>query len=187
MFIIFIREGKHKRLANIILMSNTENYFDAQEERCAELLEEFNDQLKWFEGLTANTRLSEIDFTCTDKKHRKCHVELKERKGNVQDYIDYGDVLIEVGKLHATTRIMESGHSFNEQRLYINFVDDGVIIFNLNNISHMKFYPNHKQRNYGKGTTEREDRLGLPISNAIIYKKNNGRYNTERFKQWEIT
>ena len=164
-----------------------ENYFDKQETRCKLLFRAFNDQKNWFTSLSANTRGSEIDFTAIDKKNRKCHCELKERKGTVQTYLDYGDVLIEVGKVFATTRIMESGHSLNEQRLYVNFVDDGVIIFDLNQISNVKFYPNHKQRNYGKGITENEDRIGLPMSNAIIYKKNptTGVYDRERFKQWE--
>ena len=162
---------------------STSNYFDSQEERNKTLLEQFNQQLNWFQGMTANTRMSEIDFTCTDKKNRKCHVELKERKGTVQQFINWDTVLIEVGKIHATTRIMESGYTYDEQRLYINFVDDGVIIFNLNNISSMDFYPNHKQRNYGKQITEHEDRFGLHIKDAIIYKlDDNGKY--QRLKQW---
>lgn len=149
----------------------TNNYFDAQESRCKKLLREFNDELQWFKGITATTRLSETDFKCTDKKDRLTHVETKERQGTIQQFKDYGDILIEPGKIHAFTRIAESGFTYNEQRLYINFVDDGVIIFNLNNISSMNFYPNHKQRNYGKGITEHEDRFGLKMQDAIIYKK----------------
>ena len=147
-----------------------ENYFDKQERVDSQLLNEFNNQVHWFKGLTANTRMSEIDYRATDKKDRLCHIELKQRKGNIEQYIKYGDVLVEVGKIYATTRIMESGHTYDEQRLYINFVDDGVIIFNLNQISSMNFYPNHKQRNYGKNKTENEDRFGLKMKDAIIYK-----------------
>lgn len=153
------------------------NYFDLQEKIDSELLEKFNEQLQWFKGMTATTRGSETDYKCRDKKDRLTHIELKQRKGTISQYENYGDVLIEVGKIYATTRIMESGHTYNEQRLYINFVDDGVIIFNLNNISSMNFYPNHKQRNYGKGIVEHEDRFGLKIEDAIIYKYDeNGMY-----------
>ena len=158
-------------------MSYKSNYFDSQENACTKLLEEFNDQLNWFNGLTANTRLSEIDFKCTDRKGRLTHVEIKQRKGTIEDFKKYGDVLIEPGKIYALTRIMESGHTNNEQRLYFNFVDDGVIIFNLNNIAQVNFYPNHKQRNYGKGTVEYEDRMGLKMQDAIIFKKDDdGKY-----------
>lgn len=150
---------------------NSNNYFDAQESRCKKLLREFNNELQWFKGITATTRLSETDFKCTDRKDRLTHVETKERKGTIQQFQEYGDVLIETGKIAAFAKIMESGWTYNEQRLYINFVDDGVIIFNLNNISSMNFYPNHKQRNYGKGITEHEDRFGLKMTDAIIYKK----------------
>jgi hypothetical protein len=152
------------------------NYFDAQESRCKKLLREFNDNLHWFKGITATTRLSETDFKCTDRKNRLAHVETKERKGTIQQFQDYGDILIETGKIHAFARIMESGFSNNEQTLYINFVDDGVIILNINNISSMNFYPNHKQRNYGKGYTEHEHRFGLKMQDAIIYKKDNNTY-----------
>lgn len=152
---------------------NKNNFFDAQEAKDSNLLENLNHQLGWFIGLTANTRLSEIDYKATDKKGRLTHIEHKQRKGNIDQYIKYGDVLIEPSKWAATTRIMESGHSLNEQRLYINYVDDGVIIFDLNNIGSMNVYPNHKQKNYGKKTVEHEDRFGLKMSDAIIYKYNN--------------
>lgn len=146
------------------------NYYDKQEEIDSKKLNEFNDQLQWFTDLTPNKRMSEIDYTAVDKKGRKTHIELKERKGTIDIYKKYGDILIEPGKIYATTRIMESGFTYDEQRLYMNWVDDGVIIFNLNNISSMKFYPNHKQRNYGKKITEHEDRFALSMKDAIIYK-----------------
>ena len=158
------------------MKNNTSNYFDAQESRCKKLLNEFNDNLQWFKGITATTRGSETDFRCTDKKDRLTHVETKERKGTIEQFQKYGDVLIEPSKIAAMTRIMESGYTYNEQRLYINFVDDGVIIFNLNNISSMNFYPNHKQKNYGKGITEHEDRYGLKMKDAIIYIKEDNVY-----------
>lgn len=160
-------------------------FFDNQERRDAILLESLNRDLQWFDGLTANTRMSEIDYQATDKKGRLVHIELKERSGNIDQYLQWGDILVEPSKIQATTRIMESGHTLDEQRLYINFVDDGVIIFNLNNLSKMNFYPNHKHWNRGKKCYENEDRFGLPVKDAIIYKMRYTDGRLERFRQWE--
>lgn len=152
-----------------------ETYFDIQEDRCERLFRGFNEKVHWFIGITANTRGSEIDFKCTDKKGRLTHVELKERKGNIEKFKGYNDILLEPSKLAAFARIGESGHTYNEQRLYINFVDDGVIIFNIDEIHNMRFYPNHQQINFGKHTVEKEDRLGLSMEDAIIYTKDGTR------------
>lgn len=161
-------------------------FFDAQESRDSILLKSFNDDVKWFDGLTANTRMSEIDYQATDRKGRLVHIELKEREGDIAKYLQWGDVLVEPSKIQATTRIMESGHTNDEQRLLINFVDDGVIVFNLNNLSRMNFYPNHKHWNRGKKCYENEDRFGLPMKDAIIYKMRYEDGRLERLKQWEL-
>lgn len=156
------------------------NYFDKQEDKCSKLLYEFNEKERWFKGLTANTKGNEIDFKATDIKDRLVHIEHKQRKGTIEDYFKYGDVLIEPGKIYAFTRVMESGYTNNEQVLYINYTDDGVIIFDMNKISNMNYYPNHRQINYGKKQYEFENRFGLKMSDAIIYKYNeNG--NLERY------
>lgn len=160
------------------------NFFDVQETICTKLLKEFNNDQHWFNGLTANTKGSEIDYKATDSKGRLVHIEHKQRKGTIEDFQKYGDVLIEPGKIHAFTRIMESGFTLNEQRLYVNYTDDGVIIFNMNNLSSMNYYPNHKQRNYGKGNVEYEDRFGLKIQDAIIFKKDSLNHYS-RLKTWE--
>lgn len=158
------------------------NYCDFQEKTDAALLEEFNEDLKWFTELTQNERLSEIDFTAIDKKGRKTHIELKQRKGTIKDFIKFKTIIIEPSKIARTTKIMESGYTLDEQRLFMNFVDDGVIIFNLNRISKLEYYPNHKHFNPIKGW-ENEDRFGLYITEAIIYEKNeNGEYKREMVK-----
>lgn len=161
-------------------------FFDSQERRDAILLESFNNDVKWFTSLSANTRMSEIDYKAIDRKGRLVHIELKEREGDIDKYLNQWEyIFIEPSKIQATTKIMESGHTFDEQRLFINFVDDGVIIFNLNNISDLKFYPNHKHWNRGKKCYEHEDRFGLRVKDAIIYKMRYEDGRLERFKQWE--
>lgn len=154
------------------------SYCDKMEANDAQLLREFNDQVHWFSSLTPNEQYAEIDFVGYDSKSgRTSHIELKRRSGTIKQYIHWGDVIIEPSKISRTTKIMESGHSLNEQRLFINFVDDGVIIYNLNRVSRMNFYPNHKHFNPVKGL-EHEDRFGLPIEQAIIYQRDReGKYN----------
>ena len=150
---------------------DNENYFDSQETRCGKLFNEFNEKVKWFDGITANTRLSEIDYKCTDKKGRLTHAELKERRGTLEDFKKYGDILIEPSKLARFTKIAESGHTYQEKRLYINFLDDAVVVYNIDDLRNLIFYPNHQQRNYGKHKVEKEDRIGLQIEEAMIFNK----------------
>lgn len=151
-------------------------YADKQENKDSKFLKNLNSKLNFFIEMKGLPKYSEIDFLCKDRKGRKVHVELKERSESLADFQRFGDVLIEVGKIHATSRIMESGYTLDEQRLYINFCKDCVIIFNLNKIKDMRFYPNHKQWNPMKNSFEYEDRIGLRMKDAIIYKKENEEY-----------
>ena len=84
---------------------------------------------------------------------------------------------------------MESGFTLDEQRLYINWTDDGAIMYTFQGeVIPTILYLNHKQKNYGKGKEkEYEDRLGIPIEYAVIYKKNeNGEYEkTDVAKRYE--
>ena len=153
-----------------------ESFFERMELEDAKLLKAFNDKMKWFDGLTATTKGTPIDFKATDKKGRLVHIELKKRKGNIEDYSDegkYGAIFVEPTKLAFFTRIGESGHTLNERRLYINFVDDGVIIFPLDEMkgARLIWYPNHRHTNYGKNGLEFEDRIGLPLESALVFRK----------------
>lgn len=159
------------------------NYFDIQEKKDSILLEEFNDDLHWFKGLSGNPQYSEVDYKATDAKNRLVHLELKQRKGNINQYLNYGDILIEPSKVSAFSKIMESGFTNGEKVLYVNFVDDGIIIFDIDKIPYYKNYPNHKQINFGKQKVEHETRLGIPMSCAIVFKKEKGKYT--RYRQYE--
>lgn len=157
------------------------NYFDTMEAKDYKKLCDFNDQVKWFkpETIEANPRFSKTDVTAIDKKNRKVHIELKTREGELLDYRRYGDVLVEPRKLSTFTDIMESGHTLDERCLYMNFVDDGVIIFNFNELGRsINIYTNHYHYNNGKQQYEHETRFGLPYNKAIIYAidKDTGEY-----------
>ncbi len=159
-------------------LKSEDSYFDRMEAVDAKLLVAFNEQVKWFDGLSATTKGTPYDFNGTDKKGRLVHIELKKRKGKVVDYAEdgkYGDIFIEPTKLGFFTRMAESGYTLNERRLYINFVDDGVIIFPLDEMkgARLSWHPNHHHQNYGKNGMEYEDRIGLPLESAVIWMRDN--------------
>ena len=64
---------------------------------------------------------------------------------------------------------MESGYTLGEKVLYVNFCNDGVFIYDHDNIHMMKVYPNHRHYNKGKGKYEYETRFGLFVEDAKIY------------------
>ena len=160
------------------------NYFNIKEDEDSNLLVNFNEDQHWFNGLTGNPQYSEVDYKADDIKGRRVHLELKQRKGTISKFINqYKTVLIEPSKVAAFTRIQESGYTNGEKVLYVNFVDDGVILFDVDKIPYYVNYPNHFQRNFGKGEQninklhEHETRLGIPMTCAIIFRRdNNGHY-----------
>ena len=149
-------------------------FFDEQEDVNAYILEEeFNKQVGWFKNLNRHPKYEHIDYDGIDKKGRKVHIELKQRNGKIDDFKRLGDVVIEPAKVEAFAKIMESGYTLDEQRLYINWTDDGAIVYTFQGeVIPVVYYLNHRQRNYGKNKEEEfEDRLGIPIDYAAIYKK----------------
>lgn len=148
-------------------------------------LHNFNDKVKWFERIEPTKEFSHTDATCYTKDGRKITVELKTRKETLQQFKDYGDILIEPKKISHFTDVMESGFTLNENCLYINFTADGVAIFNFNDMKQdsLVVYCNHRQYNPGKRHYEFETRFGWKTRDAILYKyKENGdleRYNED--------
>ena len=144
-------------------------YVDLQENICSTFLQLFNTKMHWFKEMHPNDEKSIIDYTCTDRKDRKCHVELKQRLAKIDDY---DTILLDATKLWAWTKIGYSDTLNDEQRLYFNFMNDGVIIYDINNQSEFKFYPRKKIWNPAEGKYEYRDKIGLPTKNAIIYRYN---------------
>lgn len=172
-----------------------DNYFNIKEDEDSNLLVNFNEDQQWFSGLTGNPQYAEVDYKADDIKGRRVHLELKQRKGTIDKFINqYKTVLIEPSKVAAFTRIQESGYTNGEKVLYVNFVDDGVILFDVDKIPYYVNYPNHFQRNFGKGEQninklhEHETRLGIPMTCAIIFKRDkNGHYTRYiHFKKSQI-
>lgn len=160
-------------------MKQTKINVNQQEQNDMALLEEFNNQVSWFRGeISATTNGTSHDAEAIDVKGRKTIIEHKERKGNTDLYINkYGTVLVEPLKIaHMSKMQAVSGFSLNEQRLYINYTDDGVIVFDMNKKHHLEYYPNHHHYDPIEGCYKDEDRFGIPVDEGIIYIKQNGRY-----------
>lgn len=162
----------------------SKNYVELQENICSTYLQLFNNKLGWFKEMNKNEENSIIDYTCIDRRNRKCHVELKQRLAKIDDY---DTILLDATKLFMWTKIGTTGATNNEQRLYFNFMNDGVIIFDINNQSEFKFYPNKKIWNPALGKYEYRDKIGLPTKNAIIFKYNKDgtmtRVHNERYNK----
>ena len=175
MYIIFIEGGQEINPPIYQMKYNVKK----QETNDILLLEEFNNQVSWFRGeISATTDGTSHDAEAYDKKGRKTIIEHKQRKGNTDLYIHkYGTVLVEPLKIAHMSKLQAvSGHSINQQRLYINYTDDGVIVFNMNERHHMEYYPNHHHYDPIEGCYKDEDRIGIPVDEAIIYIKQNGKY-----------
>lgn len=149
------------------------NYFQWMEKTNIKNLHNFNDKVKWFERIEPTKEFSHTDATCYTKDGRKITVELKTRKETLQQFKNYGDILIEPKKISHFTDVMESGFTLNENCLYINFTADGVAIFNFNEMKQdsLVVYPNHRQYNPGKKHYEFETRFGWKTRDAILYTK----------------
>lgn len=146
------------------------SYFDSMEQENIINLRRSNERFNLgFENIEPTIRMAEIDATAKKGK-RKCSIELKTRKETIDQIKKYGDLLIEPGKMHYFSRIMESGYSLNEEVYYINFCKDGVIVFNFNDIKNINVYPNHRHFNPGINRYENETRFGLNLNDCKIYK-----------------
>lgn len=146
-----------------------DNFFDWMENENIKNLHEFNEEQQWFTAITPTERFNHTDAICMTKNDRKITVELKTRDASIDQFREWGTVLIEPQKLAHFSLIMESGYSLNEDCLYINFANDGVIVFDFNKLKNIKFIANHRHYNKGKGKWEYESRLALDINEALIY------------------
>lgn len=151
------------------MCNNSKDFYNSQEDKDILLLRKCNSLFGWgFNDIKEFRRGNEVDAKVT-KDGKKYTLELKERDGNINDFFRYGDVFIEPSKMSYFVKIMESGYTLGEKVLYVNFCNDGVFIYDHDNIHMMKVYPNHRHYNKGKGKYEYETRFGLFVEDAKIY------------------
>lgn len=139
------------------------NYFMNNEKNDLQMLYDFNYEKGLFDEIRPEKEKSQIDATAKHKQ-REFAVELKRRLISKNMY---KSIMIEDYKY--AELMME--YQFNKKEpLYINFLDDAVVIFNLNKLKHKPKLRimNIKSEGYDKLQLQ-ERRYMLDINDAVIY------------------
>lgn len=139
------------------------NYFNQSEQNDLQLFYEFNYEHKLFDSITPTSAKCQYDAIAIRGK-RKFAVELKKR------YIPlnkYKTIMIEDYKY---LELMLEAKYNNLEPLYINFLYDAVVIFNLNKLKHKPRFTEHTIKSEGYETLQaKERRYHLPIEEGVIY------------------
>lgn len=162
------------------------SYFDNFEEKDAEILRAFNNDVNFFKEITCNEKGSRIDITARTKKGKKCHIELKQRVGKYKSFdeftVNFDSIFLATSKVDFFSKIMSSGHTLNEKELFVSIFDDGdtIIIHDVLKPQELEWLPNQRLWNPGTKQWDYEHRLGFYWQNGIIYtKQKDGHY-----KRW---
>ena len=142
------------------------DYFKDNEKQDLQLLYEFNYQTKLFKWVMPTEPKSQIDAIAM-KNNRNFAIEIKHRMIPVNKY---KSIMIEDYKY---LELMMEKQFNNREPLYINFLHDAVVIFNLSKLSakpKMRIM-NIKSEGYDK-VQYQERRYMLDLSDAVIYKDN---------------
>ena len=138
-------------------------YFDMNEKQDLQQLYEFNTVKHLFDSIKPSEEKAQIDATAKHK-NREFAVEIKHRLTPVSRY---KTIMIEDYKY---LELMLAYQFSGLEPLYINFLNDAVVIFNLNKL---KSKPKLKildieSKGYDK-TQKLERRYYLDINDAVIY------------------
>ena len=127
------------------------------------MLYEFNYQTKLFDSITPTKEKSQIDATAKHKD-REFAVEIKHRLIPVDKY---KTIMIEDYKY---LELMLEYQFYGKEPLYINFLNDVVVIFNLNKLKHKPKLRVMNIKSEGYDTMQcQERRYMLDINDAVIY------------------
>lgn len=142
------------------------DYFTNNERQDLQLLYEFNYQTKLFKWVMPTAEKSQIDAIAM-KNNRTFAIEIKHRLIPVNRY---KSIMIEDYKY---LELMMEKQFNNREPLYINFLHDAVVIFNLSKLSakpKMRIM-NIKSEGY-EAIQHQERRYMLDLTDAVIYKDN---------------
>ena len=142
------------------------NYFETNEKQDLQLLYEFNYANKLFTWVMPTAEKSQIDAIAM-KNNRTFAIEIKHRLIPVDKY---KSIMIEDYKY---CELLQEYQFNGREPLYINFLHDAVVIFNLNKLKEkpkMRVM-NIKSEGYDK-VQYQERRYMLDLSDACIYKDN---------------
>lgn len=142
------------------------NYFMENEQQDLQLLYEFNYQTKLFQWVMPTQEKSQIDAIAM-KNNRNFAIEIKHRLIPVDKY---KSIMIEDYKY---LELMMEKQFNGREPLYINFLHDAVVIFNLNKLKNKPKLRimNIKSEGYDKMQYQ-ERRYMLDLSDAVIYRNN---------------
>lgn len=142
------------------------NYFETNERQDLQLLYQFNYDNKLFTWVMPTAEKSQIDAIAM-KNNRNFAIEIKHRMIPVDKY---KSIMIEDYKY---LELMMEKQFNNREPLYINFLHDAVVIFNLTKLKEKPKLRimNIKSEGYDK-VLYQERRYMLDLTDACIYKDN---------------
>lgn len=141
-----------------------ENYFKENEKNDLQLLYEFNEKYKLFDAIVPAKEKEQYDAIAWHGT-RTFAVELKHR-------------LIKLGKYktlfiesHKYLELLLEAKYNNREPLYVNFLYDAVVIFNLNKLKHRPNFKIYNIKSEGYEVNQlQERRYQLSFDDAVIYK-----------------
>lgn len=145
-----------------------DNYFKQNETTDFKKLQELNEKKNWFKTLTQLDIKSIIDCSGLTYSDMPTYIEYKSRNLTLQQAREYKYIYIEIGKLKAFSDITKKYHG-KVKRLFINFLKDATLVFNMNKSMDIKYLPNQMINNVGCKEHQIVDRLGLNVDDAILY------------------
>ena len=145
-------------------------YFDMNEKQDLQQLYEFNAEKRLFDSIKPNEYSAQIDATAKHKD-REFAVEIKHRLIPIGKY---KTIMIEPYKyLELKLEYVYNGR----EGLYINFLHDAVVIFNIEKLKYRPKFTVHNIRSGGYDAVQlNERRYHLDLRDAVIYKKENNEY-----------
>lgn len=145
-----------------------DNYFKQNETTDFKKLQELNKEKNWFNYIEQLQLKSQIDVSGYTKNDDVVFIEYKSRNLTLQQAREYNYIFIEIGKLEAFNKITKK-YKGKVKRLFINFLKDATLVFNMNKSMDIKYFPNQMINNVGCKEHQIVDRLGLNIDDAILY------------------
>lgn len=146
-------------------LEDMSNYFEANEKRDYERLVQMNDRYRLFKSIRPTGKGHHTDAVAI-RDDRKFSIELKTRHCSIDTY---PTVYIEDYKLAS---MLLDWIVYGVEPIYINFYDDGIVIFNLKSL---KAYPGTEIKNiYSRGkemNQQQERRYCLDLNDAVIYRR----------------
>lgn len=160
-----------------------QKYFDQSEDKCFELLTNFNQKTNLFNKIERQEMKSAIDVMATGKNEKECAIELKFRE-NYDLISEDNNYYIQNNKGFKDAKLFIENHKLcallldyiylSKSPLYINFYRNGMTT--IHNVAKLKQKPeitqemNIKSKGYGK--MEIAKRYLLPLSDCHIYDNN---------------